>query len=237
MGRNLKIITLCLVALLTVGAATAGAAGASPHWTVEGKAFTGTEKLAENVTLENFGPEASARFTWTMPWQSAATCSGLKLAAASISGTSKLNGRLTLSGCSMESYPQKVAIPGCTVKSAATAGTLELGVAGELVEGPAGKTYLLLHPASGSTFMTYVISATAGHTCAISGTYSTAGTMSLEVRTLTEGKPAKSNLGVEVSPETQEATGSEVFYGSGESFAFGKFRLNLASGKSWGVSL
>jgi hypothetical protein len=222
--------------------AVPAAASASPHWTVEGKAFAGTESLAETVTLEDLGTESVPKFALTLPFghSAEASCGKLAFKGAKISENSRFGStQVSLSGCAVVTYPRG-APTNCTGEDGAggSPGTINLNpVSGKLVEGAEGKIYLVLTPASGSLLTTVRGGNVIGSPCAISGVTSLTGAFALEVHTVTEGSPARSNLGAVASTTVQSAARTEMWWGNDSAWPFGKFQLHLASGQNWGVSL
>ncbi len=231
MAGKLKLICLTIVAVCAFGAVSAGAAQATPHWTVESSnPFTGEEKLAETVTLTpRVAGESPPTIELTIPAIGTTyNSTGLTIQGGVIKGTNKLSAAsMTFTGVTITKAP------GCRVRNAGgTFGTVKTAtVKGEL--GTIGSaTYLLLSPAE-SNFVVLEVSASEGKTCPLSGTYVGIGTIALQVQTETMNTTEE----MTGNQAVQEASGQIFSVGNKPMFFDATLDFSLATAKKWGVAL
>jgi hypothetical protein len=230
---RLSLLGAALIVVMALGAISAVAAQAAPHWTIEGKEFSGTEKLAETTVIEKVGSEATPLITLSTPvYGYTFTCTALKLKNGEITETSKALAVPRFSGCIVASAPKS-----CQIRNdGGTPGTIEFaGYAKFELKTIAGATYALMTPASGSLFAELEIEPKVDEGCSISGIWPLSGSIGFLVPTGIKNKPS---LSVETSQAIEGASGAALtIFPHEETFPIGKIGLSLASGKNWGVGL
>jgi hypothetical protein len=229
MGRHIRVLALCITSLLALGAASAGAAGAAPHWTVNGSSFGGTEALNKSVLLEKSGTQTTPAVTITAPHYQQFSCSGAQV-VGNIAETSHMrNLTLTYSGCIVlgpngEASTCRIKA-GNPVKNGLMNST---ALKGNLVN-VEGRNFLILEPESGEG----VFFAMNETECGFEGKSNVDGSVAFEVKTGTSG----TYLSAESSEAVAKAAHVKLLWGAREVFTQAKVGFALASAKAWGVGL
>jgi hypothetical protein len=224
MVRRFKVFVMSTMALLVVAAGSAAAAGAAPHWTVEGKAFGGTEALNKSVVLEKIAGQTTPTLNLRTPGHYGVNCSTASI-EGSITQTSLISSLgMTLKGCVVVG-PRNEATS-CQVWSPGQQrGVLRIVEAKSELRTIGSSTDLLITMPNMNRLMF--------SECIGEGQVPWSGTAVFEVQTGTSG----TYLSVESSNAIQGLSHLAMFAGGSNSYFEGKAKLSLASGKSWGVGL
>lgn len=225
MSKQLKVVCLALMAVLAIGALSASAAQAAPKFTVEGVA-SGSETLAESVTVTKFGSETTPSLTLTVPKFLNITCTGGKIKGGKITVGGETDSAESLSFTTCKVLGPNNESTVCLVKNVGgTNGTIATGSLTSKLKTVGTSAYDVFTPV-GANFVEIRITE-----CALEGTYKVTGTASLKV--LTSGLALTNED--EANATIAGAAETKLFFGARESFLDGKVDLSLASGRKFGV--
>ncbi len=228
MSPKVKMLGLALIAICSVGAASAGVAQAAvPEFTVEGEAAGVHVPLAEETTVTPAGGD----YTLTVTNLHRITCTSLKLDEPFIvnelnEGTVK---SLTFFGCSIRTTTG--GNTPCRVEGGTPARNGEIHTLPvKLTLKTVGTRHVVtVEPDDGTVIVQIKITE-----CALEGTSNLTGTIGTEVLSPASGVLA-ANLELESSQAINEATGDEVRFGARSAWFDGKVDIRTASGRKLGV--